>query len=98
MGAKTDQMLCALQCCPGMGYRQAVGFELEEERQTAWQEWLQEYKAVLKEEGVDHDKRIELQNSVNPCYIPRNHLLQDVIALAENGEYEGVKKPHATDC
>ena len=28
-----------------------------------------------------------MQDSANPCYIPRNHLLQKAIEAAEKGDY-----------
>ena len=28
-----------------------------------------------------------MQDSANPCYIPRNHLLQTAIEAAEKGDY-----------
>lgn len=56
--------------------------EVPEDRQQAWQDWLQQYKALLKAEGQSNEQRIQTQNSANPCYIPRNHLLQNCIELA----------------
>lgn len=44
----------------------------------------------MLKDGLEEPKRKELQNSVNPCYIPRNHLLQGVIAEAEKGNYKAV--------
>lgn len=69
---------------------QAVGEELTGERQQAWQDWLQQYKAVLRGEGQSDELRIQLQNSANPCYIPRNHLLQVCIDQAEKGDFTEV--------
>ena len=69
---------------------QVVGEELTEERQQAWQDWLQQYKAVLRGEGQSDEQRIQLQNSANPCYIPRNHLLQVCIDQAEEGDFTEV--------
>ena len=68
-----------------------MGSELSPERQQAWKEWLGEYKAALKAEGQSNEQRIRMQNSANPCYIPRNHLLQKAIEQAEEGEFSEVR-------
>ena len=60
--------------------------ELSPEREASWKEWLQQYRAALKEEGLEESERVQMQNSVNPCYIPRNHLLQEVIARSRKGQ------------
>ena len=69
---------------------QAVGTELTPERQQAWKQWLTQYKAALKAEGQSHEQRKQLQDSANPCYIPRNHLLQKAIEQAEAGDFSEV--------
>lgn len=66
---------------------QAVGAELTPERQQAWKQWLGQYKAALKAEGQSHEQRKQTQDSANPCYIPRNHLLQKAIEQAEAGDF-----------
>lgn len=33
------------------------------------------------------------QDSVNPCYVPRNQLMQTAIARAEAGDYDEVSPP-----
>ena len=70
-------------------HQQAIPEELSEEREKVWKSWVSQYRAALKK-GLDEDKRKELQNSVNPVYIPRNHLLQEVISEAEAGNYKAV--------
>lgn len=74
-------MRCLLQAIPG---------ELSEERAAIWKTWLQDYREALKAQDLDEAERRKLQNSVNPCYIPRNHLLQEVINEAESGNYKAV--------
>jgi uncharacterized protein YdiU (UPF0061 family) len=69
---------------------QAVGTELTPERQQAWKQWLGQYKAALKAEGQSHEQRKQTQDSANPCYIPRNHLLQKAIEQAEAGDFSEV--------
>ena len=66
---------------------QAVGADLSAERHQSWKQWLSQYKAALKAEGQSNEQRIQTQNSANPCYIPRNHLLQKAIEKAENHDF-----------
>ena len=35
-------------------------------------------------------ERAAYQNAINPAYIPRNHVLQDVIAATESGDADAV--------
>ena len=70
---------------------QAVGQELSEERQESWKQWLRRYKTVLKSEGQSDEQRIQQQNSSNPCYVPRNHLLQKAIEKAEVHDFSEVQ-------
>lgn len=69
---------------------QAILGQLSEEREAAWKECMRDYREALKAQGVEEAERRNQQNAVNPCYIPRNHLLQEVIAEAENGNYQAV--------
>ena len=41
-------------------------------------------------EGLGEEERRKMQGLVNPVYIPRNHLLQEVIAEEEKGNYAAV--------
>ena len=77
---------------------QAFPKELSQEREASWKEWLQQYRTALKEEGLEEGERVQMQNSVNPCYIPRNHLLQEVIAEAEKGNHQAVRSPCFPAC
>ena len=70
---------------------QAVGQELIEERQKSWKQWLRQYKTVLRSEGQSNEHRIQQQNGANPCYIPRNHLLQKAIEKAEAHDFSEVQ-------
>lgn len=71
---------------------QAVGHEdLPENQQEDWKQWLKGYKAALKSDGQSSEQRIQQQNSANPCYIPRNHLLQKAIEKAENRDFSEVR-------
>ena len=64
---------------------------MPEEQQENWKEWLTQYKTVLKSEGQSSEQRIQQQNSANPCYIPRNHLLQKAIEKAEKRDFSEVQ-------
>jgi serine/tyrosine/threonine adenylyltransferase len=52
-----------------------------------WVEWLNRWKIVLEGAGVLDAERQEMQRNVNPCYVPRQHLLQAAIEAAEAGDY-----------
>jgi uncharacterized protein YdiU (UPF0061 family) len=59
---------------------------LKSERREAWQKWLALYRGALRADGVPDEERWAIQNSVNPAYIPRNHVLLKVIAGVEEGD------------
>ena len=61
------------------------------ERTEAWGKWLDEYRSQLKAEGRSDEERRREQDSVNPCYVPRNQVMQEVIKDAEAGNFEGVR-------
>ena len=46
------------------------------ERVAAWLQWLAAWRVKLKEEGLEEAERQALQKSVNPKFIPRQHLMQ----------------------
>lgn len=68
-----------------------MGQDLPEEQQEDWKEWLKLYKSVLKSDGQSSEQRIQQQDSANPCYIPRNHLLQKAIEKAEDRDFSEVQ-------
>jgi uncharacterized protein YdiU (UPF0061 family) len=59
---------------------------LPQERQAAWLQWLAVYQAALRAEGVADAERQAGQDSANPKYIPRQHLMQLAIEAAEKGD------------
>ena len=61
------------------------------ERTEAWGEWLDDYRFQLRAEGLSDEERRREQDSVNPCYVPRNQVMQEVIKDAEAGNFEGVR-------
>ncbi|CAL5218909.1 g654 [Coccomyxa viridis] len=60
------------------------------DRYKAWGKWLDEYRSHLKAEGRSDEERRREQDAVNPCYVPRNQVMQEVIKDAEAGNDEGV--------
>ncbi|MFM5193828.1 protein adenylyltransferase SelO [Aeromonas media] len=53
--------------------------------QAAWQEWLETYRARLVREGSQDAARKVRMDAVNPKYVLRNALAQQVIDAAETG-------------
>ena len=49
-------------------------------------DWIARYAARLAVEGVDSAERRRRMDAVNPCYVPRNYLVQEVIAATERGD------------
>jgi uncharacterized protein YdiU (UPF0061 family) len=64
--------------------------DLTEERRKAWGSWLDGYRAALRAEGRPDAERRAGQDAVNPCYVPRNQIMQAAIAEAEAGRFEEV--------
>jgi uncharacterized protein YdiU (UPF0061 family) len=50
-----------------------------------WGNWLSDYQTRATSNPSDLAARITQMKRVNPCYIPRQHLLEEVIDAAENG-------------
>jgi len=48
--------------------------------------WLRTYAARLAAEGVDDAERQRRMDAVNPLYVPRNYLVQEVIEATERGD------------
>ncbi|MDP4546821.1 YdiU family protein [Marinobacter sp. MDS2] len=55
-------------------------------------EWLERYQARLQNETRAHDEREYAMRQVNPKYILRNYLAQQVILEAQNGDYAPMKE------
>jgi uncharacterized protein YdiU (UPF0061 family) len=49
---------------------------------SAFTEWAQRWQARIAVEGGDGTARIESMRRVSPAYVPRNHLVQEVIDAA----------------
>ena len=48
--------------------------------------WFEQYQARLSREARPHAERVKLMNRVNPKFILRNHLAQQAITQAEQGD------------
>ena len=68
------------------------GKVLTEDETVAWIEWIALYKEALRKDGLSEEERTEMQNRVNPKYIPRQHLLQGAIEAAETGEFDELER------
>ncbi|GHD51300.1 hypothetical protein SAMN05216429_101117 [Marinobacter persicus] len=55
-------------------------------------EWLERYESRLTKETRAHDAREHAMRGVNPKYILRNYLAQQVIMEAQNGDYAPMKE------
>jgi uncharacterized protein YdiU (UPF0061 family) len=49
-------------------------------------DWLARYRARIAAENLGDDERRTRMNSINPLYVPRNYLLQQVIDATEAGD------------
>eukprot|EP00210_Caulerpa_lentillifera_P001824 g1754.t1 len=70
----------------------AFGEDLNDNLKVSWLEWLASYQEALEKNGLPKKDRTEVQNSVNPKYIPRQHLLHRVINETEKGNYQLLEK------
>ena len=77
--ASTDSLLAPLA--------DVLPSKLDAGRRDAWAGWVRTYRAALDTEGVSDAERSASQDKVNPLYVPRNYLLQEVIEAAEKGDY-----------
>jgi len=59
---------------------------------SAADQWLERYELRLQKESRAHDEREHAMRQVNPKYILRNYLAQQVILEAQNGDYAPMKE------
>lgn len=57
-----------------------------------WLAWLNRWRAALEAAGVSDSARREVQEKVNPVYVPRQHLLQIAIDAANKGDYSELEQ------
>ncbi len=76
---------------------QAVAEQTYESKAT-WQAWLSQYRAQLRAESRPEAERVSEMNAANPCYVPRNHLLQICIDAAQKGDYSEVMATPLLHC
>jgi uncharacterized protein YdiU (UPF0061 family) len=48
--------------------------------------WLATYAERVAVEGIDEDERAARMNAINPLYVPRNYVVQEVIEATERGD------------
>ncbi|KAI5634205.1 hypothetical protein NE865_13075 [Phthorimaea operculella] len=56
-----------------------------------WEKWVKKYQERLSKGGVSEETRRSRMLSANPAYVPRNWLMQEAIADAENNDFEKVR-------
>ena len=54
---------------------------------AVFDEWAVKWRVRLAEEGGDPNERRAAMRAVNPRFIPRNHLVEEAIKAAVNGDY-----------
>ena len=54
--------------------------------------WVKLYLKRLKTSGITEDERQTVMNSINPVYVLRNWIAQNVTSIAENDDFSGVQK------
>ncbi len=59
---------------------------------AAFDAWALQYRARLRQESSDDDRRRAAMHRANPKYVLRNYLAQTAIEQAQNGDYSGVHK------
>ena len=66
--------------------------ELWQAQLIGWQDWLTRYTAKVGADGTAPATRIARMNAVNPRYVLRNYLAQQVIERAEAGDPSGISE------
>ena len=86
-----DQDLASMSSKEVVQYFKNAFYDWEEVRATslqAWKIWFLEYQKRLNELGEHPILRAKRMKLINPKYILRNYMAQEVIDAAEKGEYE----------
>jgi len=50
------------------------------------EDWLEQWRKRLAQEGSMDETRIRQMKAINPAFIPRNHLVEEVIKAAHDGD------------
>jgi uncharacterized protein YdiU (UPF0061 family) len=66
--------------------RDALYVAPSEPERVQIEHWLASYTARLGRERIDDAERAERMNAINPLYVPRNYLVQEVIEATEKGD------------
>ena len=53
----------------------------------AGDEWIDNWRHRISQEGKEKKDIAKLINSINPSYIPRNHRIEEIIDKALEGDY-----------
>lgn len=59
---------------------------------AAFDAWLADYRTRLRSEGGDDGERAARMNAVNPKYVLRNHLVQQVIERSQAGDHAEIDR------
>lgn len=70
----------------------ALGVDLTEDLKISWLDWLNSYQEALLKNGIPVEQRNQIQNSVNPKYIPRQHVLHKVIQETQEGNFGALER------
>ncbi|MGA0084415.1 MAG: protein adenylyltransferase SelO [Steroidobacteraceae bacterium] len=62
--------------------------DLDGELLTRWQAWLAARRQRCERQTPDVAERVAMMNRINPIYVPRNYLAQQVIESATRGDIE----------
>lgn len=55
---------------------------------AALEQWLQQWRARLAQDGQSEDQRIAAMQATNPALIPRNHRVEEAIQAAVAGDFK----------
>ena len=62
---------------------------------AAFDAWRARYAARLREDSQDDDVRASAMRAVNPAYVLRNHLAEQAIQAAQQGDYQPIERLRA---
>ncbi|XP_047999671.1 protein adenylyltransferase SelO-like [Leguminivora glycinivorella] len=58
---------------------------------NGWGKWMERYRQRVGKENVSEEERRSRMSAVNPVYVPRNWMMQEAIADAENNDFTKVR-------